>query len=198
MPAFLDRFVDRIMLWSIRGSETGRFDGIGLANFRRQGQSFTKTIESSLRLIQEQDPRRYARVKRHIAWIVNQVNSAAGAQYQPSIRTLFLQFDEARDLQPDVVTAFCASIIVHEATHGMIEARGIRMSEGNRMRIERICTLEQNRFAARLSAHDPERYPPALLRFDADERYWAPEWKKSGRERAVSFIKRSLADRKSS
>ncbi len=197
MPGLLDKLVDRVMLWSIRGSETGRFDGIGLANLRGHGDSFTKTIQSSLRLIQQQDPRRYARVKQHMAWIVNQVNSALGAQYQPRIRTLFLQFDEARDLPPNVVIAFYASILVHEATHGLIEARGTGMSEGNRARIERLCTSEQNRFAARLSAHDPGRYPPELLQFNADERYWASEWKKSGGERAVSFIKRSLTDHRS-
>jgi hypothetical protein len=182
MPTFLDKFVDRMMLWSIRGSETGRFDGIGLADFRGHADSFSRIIQSSLRLIQEQDPRRYARVKQHISWIVNQVNNALGAQYQPRIRTLFLQFDEARDLQPDVVIAFYACILVHEATHGVIESRGIGMSAGNGVRIERLCTSEQNRFAGRLSAHDPERYPPALLQFSADERYWASEWKKGGRK----------------
>ena len=195
MAAFLDKLVDRIMLWSMRGSETGRFDGIGLANLRGHGDSFTKTIRSSLQLIQEQDPRRYARVKRHIAWIVNQVNSALGAQYQPRIRTLFLQFEEAPELSPDVLIGLHASVIVHEATHGMIESRGIEMSEVNRLQIERLCTAEQNRFAARLSASDPERYPAALLHFNADERYWTPEWRKTGGQRAISFIKRSLADR---
>src|SRR6266404_7788327 len=152
MPALLDKLVD----------------GMRLANFRGQGDSFTKTIQSSLRLIQEQDPRRYARVKQHIAWIVNQVNSALGAQYQPSIRTVFTQFDEARDLSADVVIAFYACIVVHEATHGVIESRGIKMSEVTRMRIERLCTLEQNRFASRLSVHDPQRYPAALLHFSDD------------------------------
>ena len=196
MPTFLDKLVDQMMLWSMRGSETGRIDGIGLADFRGHGSSFTQVIQSSLRLIQEQDSRRYARVKQHISWIVNQVNSALGAQYQPRIRTLFLQFDEARDLQPDVVIAFYACILIHEATHGVMESRGIGMSTDNRVRIERLCTSEQNRFAARLSAHDPERYPPALLDFHDDERYWASEWKKGGGERAISFIKRSLADRK--
>jgi hypothetical protein len=196
MPRFLDKFVDRMMLWSMRGNETGRFDGIGLANFRGHGDSFTKTIQSSLRLIQEQDPRRYARVKQHIAWIVNQVNSTLGAQYQPRIRTLFLQFDEARDLPPDVVIAFYACMIVHEATHGLIESRGIKMTTKDGLRIESLCTVEQNRFAAKLSGHDPARYPSALLQHKFDAGYWEPEWNKGGGERAVSFIKRSIADRK--
>lgn len=196
MPKFLDKFVDRMMLWSIHSSETSRFDGIGLADFRGQSDSFSKIIHSSLRLIQDRDPRRYARVKQHIAWIVNKVNSAAGAMYEPKLRVLFVEFDEAQDLQPDVVIALHASLLVHEATHGVIESRGIPMSETTRMRIERLCTLEQNRFAAKLSAHDPQSYPAALLHFSDDERYWAPEWKRSGGARAVSYVRRSLADRK--
>ena len=194
MPVFLDNFVDRVMLWSIRKSETGQFDGIGLASLRGHGDSFTRTVQSSLELIKEHDPRRYARVKQHIAWVVNQVNSALGAQYQPKIRTLFLQFEEVPELSPDVLIAFYASILIHEATHGVIEARGIQMSETNRLQIERLCTREQNRFAGRLSARDAERYPSALLHFNADESYWSAEWKKSGGQRALSFIRRSIAD----
>ncbi len=196
MPAFLDNLVWRAMLWSIRKSETGRVDSIGLASFRGHGDSFTKTIESALRLIKEQDPRRYARVKRHIAWVVNQVNSALGAQYQPKMRTLFLQFEEAPEVPPDVLIALYASTIVHEATHGVIEARGIEMSEANRLKIERLCVAEQNRFVAILRARDPERYPPCYLNFRADERYWAPEWEKSPAQRALSYIKRLRADGK--
>ncbi len=196
MPRFLDKFMDRMMLWSIRGSERSRFDGIGLVDFRGQGDSFPKVIEAALRLIQEHDARRYARVKQHIAWIVNQVSSALGAQYQFSIRTLFVQFDEARDLPPDVVIAFHACLIVHEATHGLIESRGIKLSAENEVQIERLCTAEQNRFAAMLSGRDPVRYPSALLQHKFDARHWEPEWRKGGGEKAVSFVKRWLGDRK--
>jgi hypothetical protein len=112
------------------------------------------------------------------------------------MRTVFLQFDEVPDLHPDVVIAIYACVLVHEATHGAIESRGIEMSMGNGLRIEHLCNTEQNRFAARLSAQDPERYPAKLLHFNADERYWATEWEKGRGERAISFIKRSLADRK--
>jgi hypothetical protein len=183
-------------LWSIRGSEKARFDGIGLADVRGHGSLFSQVIQSSLRPIQQQDARRYARVKRHISWIVNQITNALGAQYQPRIRTIFLQFDELRELQSDVVIAFYACIIIHEATHGEIESRGIEWSADNRLRIERLCTLEQNRFAAKLSAREPERYPATLSHFSDDQRLWASEWKKGRGEKAISLIKRSLADRK--
>jgi hypothetical protein len=198
MPRSLDKLADRMMLWSMRANETGRFEGLRLASLRGDGGSFTKTILSSLRLIQEQDARRYARVRQHIAWIVNQVNNELGAQYLHRIRTLFLQFEDAPELSPDVLIAFYASTIVHEATHGVLESRGIEMSEANGLRIERLCVAEQNRFVARLFARDPERYPWALLHFNADERYWASEWKKDRVQRGLSFIRRSFADGKTS
>lgn len=196
MPPFLKNVMRRVTLWSMRKSETGRFDGIGLASFRRNGDSFTKTIGSALHLIKEQDPRRYARVKRYIAWIVNGINNALGAQYQPELRTLFLQFEEAPEVPPDVLIALYASIIIHEATHGVIEQRGIQMSETNQLKIERLCTAEENRFVAILHARDPERYPSCFLNFDADKYHWASEWNKSRLQRGLSFIKRSWADRK--
>ena len=196
MPKLLDKLVDRMTLWTLRRSEVGRVDNVGLASLRGNGHAFSRVIESSLRLIREQDARRYARVNNHVSWIVNQIYSAAGANYQPSIRAIFLEFDELRDLPPDIVIAIYATVIIHEATHGLLESRGIHMTADNRVQIERLCTLEQNRFGAGLSAREPGRYPSALLHFDFDEGCWEPEWKKTRAERTVSFIKRSLADRK--
>ena len=196
MPRLLDKLVDRMMLWSMRKGEGGRFDGIGLVDNRGHDDSFLQVMQCSLRLIQEHDARRYARIKRHISWIVNQVCNALGGQYQPSIRACFLQFDPAPDLSRDVVIAFWACMLVHEATHGVIETRGIKMRTENRVRIERLCTAEQNRFATRLTGHDPARYPAVLLQHKFDAGYWEPEWKKGGGERAASFVRRSLVDRK--
>jgi hypothetical protein len=89
-------------------------------------------------------------------------------------------------------------MLVHEATHGVIESRGIELASENRVRVERLCTAEQNRFAAKLSAYDPVRYPRTLLHFDFDERYWESEWKTGGMKKNASFISRWLADHKRS
>jgi len=78
----------------------------------------------------------------------------------------------------------------------VIESRGIKLTTDNRVRIERLCTAEQNRFAAKLSAYDPTRYPPELLQDKFDARNWEPEWQKNRAERGISFVKRWLADRK--
>lgn len=196
MPGFLDNLVDQMMLWPIRTSKGCRYDGIGLVSFRREADSFYDVMQSSLRLIQERDARRYARVKKHISWIVNQVNNSLGAEYYPNIRACFLQFEDAPELERDVFIACSACVLIHEATHGLIESRGIKMTNNYRVRIERLCCTEQNRFAAKLSTYDSERYPPVLLQFHFDERYWTSEWEKKGGERGVSFIKRWITDRK--
>lgn len=197
MPKFLDKFADQMMLWSLRHDDKGiSFDGIGLVDYRGHGNSFFDTLQCSLRLIQEQDPRRYARVRKHILWIVNQVNSELGAQYLFSIRTCLLLFEDIQDLPRDFNIAFWAAGLVHEATHGVIESRGIKMTDGNWVQIERLCTTEQNRFTAKLSARDPARYPPELLQFTFDKQYWSPEYSKSRAERSWSFTKRLFTDRR--
>jgi hypothetical protein len=183
-----------MVLWSLRTSKANYFDGIGLVDFRGSGNSFSETMRCSLRLIQEQDTRRYARVTKHIVWIVNQINNALGAQYEHSIHALFVQFDDAPDLSRDLVIAIHAILLIHEATHGVIESRGIRLTTDNRVQIERLCTTEQNRFAARLSAYDAVRYPLELLQCKFDARDWEPEWQRNRAERGISFVKRWLAD----
>ena len=165
-----------------------------MVDFRRRDELFLQIMQYALELIKERDPRRFARVRKHIAWIVNQVNSSLGADYQPHTRICCLQFEEAPELERDVFIAFHACILVHEATHGLIQSNGIEFTSDNRVRIERLCTTEQNRFAARLSACDPNRYPSALLQFPFDKRHWESEWEKSGLERANSFAKRWITD----
>ena len=45
-----------------------------------------------------------------------------------------------------------AATLVHEATHGYIEAKGFRYIKPNRLRIERICRSEENRFLSRIDS----------------------------------------------
>ena len=125
MWKFLDKLADRVSLWSLRTSKGSRFEGLGLVDFRRRDELFLQIMQYALELIKERDPRRFARVRKHIAWIVNQVNSSLGADYQPHTRICCLQFEEAPELERDVFIAFHACILVHEATHGLIQSNGI-------------------------------------------------------------------------
>jgi hypothetical protein len=193
------KFLDWMELRGIESSEVGRYDGIGLAHVRWRDDSrelFRETIEASLRLIQERDPRRYKRVKRHLKWIVNGVYNTSGACYDHAIRACKLEFHDFREISYEIHVACYARIIVHEATHGVIESHGLAYDEKNRVQIERICVAEQNRFAAKLVALDPERYPARLVMSEFDETHWIPEWTATRRGRLRALWRRWLADRK--
>jgi len=199
MRAFFDRLNDRIALFGFRLGEIGCVDGIHLAHLRWRDDSrecFRSTIEASLGLIRERDPRRYARVKRHVRWIVNRVANTMGAEYRWGIRACSLELQDLREVSQDVHVAFHACLIVHEATHGVLESCGIAYDEKIRIRIERLCVLEQNRFAAKLSRFDPERYPVRLLHSEFDDRYWRWEWTATSVQRRKAFLSRFLADLK--
>jgi hypothetical protein len=90
--------------------------------------------------------------------------------------------------------AFHACFLVHEATHGEVSARGIRMTPEFRSKVERLCVAEQNRFAARLTRMDPERYPPDLLRFEFNEKDWHPDWTATPREWRKAVLSRWVSD----
>jgi hypothetical protein len=195
MPKLLHKLVDRMELWALRGSEVTRLDGIGLSDLRGHPASFRQTIECSLRLIRENDARRYARVRREIRWIVNRVTGENGASYCRDNRTLSIEFTDRVGETEDIRAALNACIIVHEATHGTLLSRGIAYKPHNRVHIERLCVAEQNRFAAKLAAGDPERYPANLLHEDFRAGYWHSEWTGSRLKRAFSYLSRRLADR---
>ena len=198
MRRYLDKLAWRVLLWEIEGNQVGRFDGIGLAHLRWRDdsqESFRKMMEEALRLVREYDPRRYSRIKRNIKWIVNRVTDGPmGAEYFYKVRTCNIEFTAIPDLAPQIAAAFWAVILVHEATHGVFESRGIPYIAKNRVRIERLCTTEQNRFAAHLRASDPSRFP--LARFGFGEEYWHENWTASGSQYARALLSRWFADMK--
>lgn len=194
MPKLLDKFVERMELWAVRKAEVGRFDGIGLVDLRGHPPSFRQTIESALQLVRAHDPRRYARITKHIRWIANRVTNSMGAEFEGSIGVCNFEFSDFLGPDPDVTAARYACLLVHEATHGAIESYGIVMRPHNCIRLERLCVTEQNRFAARLTAADSERYPRDSLHLDFRAGYWHREWSDSPMKRRLSFLRRWLVD----
>jgi hypothetical protein len=183
-------------LWAFMCNEVARVDGIGLADLRRHPASFRETIKSSLRLIREIDFRRYRRVCREIAWIVNRVTgSSSGADYYRSIRTCNIEFTDAVGETQDIRIAIYACVLIHEATHGALDSRGIPYAAYNRVKIERLCVTEQNRFAARLTAIDPERYPEERLHETFIAGHWHADWTATPTQRRVSYLSRLFSDR---
>jgi hypothetical protein len=114
------------------------------------------TLLAALRLLRAIDSRRFARVQREIAWIVNCTLACPGAEYLEDIKTCRVDFEEpALDSDPEFSIGWWARTMVHEATHGVVERRGIRYTPELRSRIERLCVTEEQRFLRRLSETRP-------------------------------------------
>src|ERR1039457_1170111 len=170
MLKFYDKFTDQMLLRTIQGTEVGQIDGIVLFDLRKSGGSFRLTIETTLRILRQYDPRRYARVVRYISRIVNQITTRGRALYIFNIRTVQLEFSEWPNVSDDLNAASYACLLVNESTRGVISSKGIEYSAKNRVRIERLCAAEQNRFAAKVVAADPLRYPSKILIVPFDEK----------------------------
>jgi hypothetical protein len=195
MSKLLLKIADKLILWAARGREVGHLDGIRLADMRNRGDSFCETILNSLRLVQAHDPRRYARLKCFIEWIINQPTTGAVSRYEFSIRACFIEFyDEIPGLTPLGLAGLYATFLVHEATHGLIASRGTGSEGWDRARIERICIEEQNRFASKLIALDPIQYPKQYLLQDSDLSLWERQWRKTRMQKGLSILSRYWKD----
>ena len=172
----ISELCNRGRVWLQRTSEVGRFGGIVLADLRNSGsqtEHFRETILASLRLLQRTDPRRFARVQRHIVWITNCTLSRGGAEYHHAVRSCFIDFQEpAPPFEPDYLIGWYACTLVHEATHGVVRSRGILYTPEFRERIERLCVCEEQRFLRRLAAIEPELAARIDLEFDASDWNW--------------------------
>lgn len=174
MFKFLHKLADRMQLLGMQQNEIARVDGISLATIRlKQKQVFQKTLEESLRLIRKHDPRRYARLIKHFRWIFNSpLRKGMEAMFCSSTQSCVIDFHWLPGADHDLMAAFYACILVHESTHAIIESRGIQYRGEERRRIEGLCFAEQNRFAARLSAAEPDKYPARLLHINFDDTFW--------------------------
>lgn len=76
-----------------------------------------------------------------------------------------------------------AQLLVHEATHGFLDEKGIQYDKGRREKVERLCRLEEYRFALHI---EPGYADTGVQPFDSEwyEMYWddkargAAEWKR--------------------
>ncbi len=191
---FISELCNRGRLWLQRTSEVGRFEGIVLADLRNSGnqtEHFRDTFLASLRLLQRTDPRRFARVQRHIAWITNCTLSHGGAEYYHSVRSCFIDFQEpAPPFDAEYLIGWYACTLVHEATHGVICSRGILYTPALRERIECLCVREEQRFLRRLATTEPELAARIDLEFVPSDWNWY--WGSTPFERFTAQMTRIL------
>jgi hypothetical protein len=186
---FIARFAERAGFALQRGSEVARYEGIILADLRERSPHFQINLLAALRLLHFCDLRRFNRVQRYIRYIVNRTLDHPGAEYDFKTRTCRIDFEEPDgDSDHDFSIGFHARNLVHEATHGEIEARGIPYNEEFRCRIERLCVREENRFVERLR---DAGFPVAeRLYRDFDHTDWEFSWNATRRQRLVALFKR--------
>ena len=139
------------LLWIYRRYETARFDGIILVDWA-DTPHFTRIITAALKLIKENDPRRFRRVQRQIRFVVSCTRPFGGGAYFSDAKTCEFDFVVLRsDDDVEFYTPWYACALVHEATHGRLESCGIPYTPENRTRIEKLCVAEEQRFVRRLT-----------------------------------------------
>ena len=111
---------------------------------------FADAMNSALDLIEQNDKMRFARVTQEIHLLLN-MPLFTYAQYSRPFKVCTIDlrgFPIAQDKEMAVV--FLASVIIHEATHGVLHRRRILHSGRNFDRVEKLCLNEERRFGKRL------------------------------------------------
>ncbi|MEM9354352.1 MAG: hypothetical protein AAGA92_15200 [Planctomycetota bacterium] len=175
-----------------------RLDGfwvVDLAAGDIPGVNFHDQLGRVLECIRRHDPRRADRVRRQIRRFINTSIIDSGGAYLRRGRGCQINCKSYYDAvvgwgsldegEQRVLTLQLASIIVHEATHGVFYEAGIPYDERFRERIERRCRREQTLFMRRAA---PDFQDACGKRVDwadeySDERsreyyekYWARSW----------------------
>jgi hypothetical protein len=109
-----------------------------------------KTICEALELIEQNDSRRFERIKREIHIIVRfpTVAPAAYSRFTKSCRVDLARFPLTEN--PDFERVLLACLLVHESTHGYLCRRGIMHTKRLYERTEMACWKEEVRFALKL------------------------------------------------
>lgn len=105
---------------------------------------FYQSISSALKLIKQNDTRRFKRVVDHINHIYNDYSCFPGCFLFIGKRCrLDSCFFPEKGIYRD---HYIAWILIHEATHGLFFQRGINYTKKTKFRIEHACFKEQKRF----------------------------------------------------
>lgn len=156
---------DKGLLFMLKRNVAAEAYGISLAVFGND-PSFVPVMRRALELLSTHDQRRFRRVLKHVRWIYDGPESAGPgcASYLPRIRACRIDFQMNPALGDELVhAAGYAGLIVHEATHGVIEARHTKRSSLDAERVERLCYAEQARFLRKMR----ELYPTMPATVDA-------------------------------
>jgi hypothetical protein len=180
--------------WILRSRAKAEYKGIRIVDLNfddTDDQAFIACTLDALRLIEEHAPRHFRRIQREVRYIVNQ-DLSTGGQYLRVFRQCIVDFPRYQDYSEGSLDPRCregedylwylayyAATLVHEATHGHLYSRGMPYLRETRVRIERICHTEEERFVARLPDEDYD-FPSLIKPFD--ETKWNSYWNRTRRQ----------------
>ncbi len=138
-------------------------------------------VATALRLIKNHTQKHYERIERFIPNILISGGRPSCAVYISDLKLCDISREFA--LSGSTSAHQMAMTLVHEATHGYLESRGVLYAEDQRARIERICVQTEIAFASRLPQADA-LVTEAQRRLDYGPEYWTD----------VSFFQREVED----
>ncbi len=130
-------------------------DGIALVDvsFRQDLQNeFVGQTIRALELARQKDPRHYQRIRGSFDFIVHEELVVVKAQYWRWPAACVLDFSRYPfQKSPEAVLFMLTTTLVHEATHAVLFRRGVPHTRKNFLEVERLCCLEEARFAKRIN-----------------------------------------------
>ena len=168
-------------------------DGISISDLRGDDGNFDSIVNQALALIKKHDKRRYVRVTNELDWIVNSNDPEPnnGAFYRHITKGCYINFKNDFDDQ-FLFIALIAARIVHEATHGYLCTKGINYETDLRVRIERLCCSEENRFLSIIENNYPEYM--GQLTFEFNPKDWDKSWNTSRKRKLLNSLKRQYRE----
>ena len=172
-------------LWLIKKSCLGHIDGIAICDMsmvQQNRENFLNLTRQAMALVKSIDSRRYRRVCRHLEFIVN-MELISGGNYARRLKICRVDYSRFTSADSLWNVRQYAQLLIHEATHGLLDEMGIQYEKARRERVEKLCRLEEYRFALHFeSGYADVGVPP----FDSEwyEKYWddktrrAAEWKR--------------------
>ncbi len=139
-------------------------------------------IIQAIDLIKNHDARRFHRIQKRLQYIVNRICTGRG-EYRHELRACIVDLTQFEfEVNEDHYLVQLACTLIHEATHGEIDAHNILYSKRNALRIERICDQEERRFLARIGND--------VGNDKFDGAWWEDYWKSSEWQHKMKLFKR--------
>ena len=159
-------------------SRLDRIDGVVICDLtpaQPSKDAFLELTRQAMALIKSLDGRRYRRVCRYLHYIANTVLISRG-QYGRILKICRIDYaTHFNSPHPLRNVRDYAGVLIHEATHGLLFAKGIPYNKKTWERVERLCHRESYRFALHFETGYADLFPGN----------YNPEWHKRSLESSV-------------